>query len=85
MLFNLISILRVYLIFFCVPVLLVSCNARFVIGSQSVYAYGFEKYDIPKSTGITMDQLNLAGQQIRDYFINDEEFTEHLNGKLSIK
>jgi len=74
MLFNLISILRVYLIFFCVPVLLVSCNARFVIGSQSVYAYGFEKYDIPKSTGITMDQLNLAGQQIRDYFINDEEF-----------
>ena len=47
MLFKLISILRVQLIFFSVPIILVTCSAMFVIGSEFVYNYGFEKYDIP--------------------------------------
>ena len=73
MLFKLISILRVQLIFFSVPIILVTCSAMFVIGSESVYNYGFEKYDIPDTTGITMEQLKIAGSQLRDYFDNDEE------------
>ena len=73
MLFKLISILRVQLIFFSVPIILVTCSAMFVIGSEFVYNYGFEKYDIPDTTGIAMEQLKIAGSQIRDYFDNDEE------------
>jgi|TARA_B100001964_G_C13907115_1_gene454192 integral membrane protein (TIGR01906 family) len=54
--------------------ILVSCSVLFVIGSQSVYNYGFEKYDIANSTGINAEQLKIAGGQIRDYFSNDEQF-----------
>ena len=74
MLLKFVSILRLQLIFLCVPMILVSCSVLFVIGSQYVYNYGFQKYDIANSTGITMEQLKIAGGQIRDYFSNDAEF-----------
>ena len=36
-----------------------------------MYDYGFNKYKIEKYTGIEFEQLQVAGQQIRDYFNND--------------
>tara|TARA_B100000745_G_scaffold300000_1_gene252357 strand:+ start:1942 stop:2529 length:588 start_codon:yes stop_codon:yes gene_type:complete len=38
-----------------------------------MYDYGFNKYKIEKYTGIEFEQLQAAGQQIRDYFNNDLE------------
>jgi integral membrane protein (TIGR01906 family) len=60
--------LRLVPVFLVLPILLV------IINSDFLYEYGFKKYNIDKYTGIDMDQLYLAGDQIRDYFNNDEEY-----------
>ena len=57
----------------CVPLLLITTNVRIVLNSATMYDYGFNKYKIEKYTGIEFEQLQAAGQQIRDYFNNDLE------------
>jgi len=66
--------LRLVPVFLVLPILLVTTNVFFIINSDFLYEYGFKKYNIDKYTGIDMDQLYLAGDQIRDYFNNDEEY-----------
>jgi len=61
------------LFFVCVPAFLITTNARLVLNSGTLYDYGFNKYKIEKYTGIEYEQLQIAGQQIRDYFNNDED------------
>ena len=41
---------------------------------QYLYSYGFQKYGIESVTGIEMGQLELAGEKIRDYFSNDQDY-----------
>ena len=57
----------------CVPAFLITTNVRLVLNSGMLYDYGFNKYKIEKYTGIEYAQLQSAGQQIRDYFNNDED------------
>ena len=57
-----------------VPAFLIASNVRWVINAPILYSYGFDKYEIVDRTGIERDQLLSAGQQIRDYFNNGEEF-----------
>ena len=61
------------LFFVCVPAFLITTNVRLVLNSGMLYDYGFTKYEIEKYTGIEYEQLQNAGQQIRDYFNNDED------------
>ena len=61
------------LFFVCVPAFLITTNVRLVLNSGILYDYGFTKYEIEKYTGIEYEQLQIAGQQIRDYFNNDED------------
>ena len=61
------------LFFICVPAFLITTNVRLVLNSATLYDYGFNKYKIEKYTGIEYAQLQSAGQQIRDYFNNDED------------
>ena len=61
------------LIIICVPLLLITTNVRIVLNSATMYDYGFNKYKIEKYTGIEFEQLQAAGQQIRDYFNNELE------------
>jgi len=61
------------LFFVCVPAFLITTNVRLVLNSGTLYDYGFNKYKIEKYTGIEYEQLQIAGQQIRDYFNNDED------------
>ena len=61
------------LFFVCVPAFLITTNVRLVLNSGILYDYGFTKYGIEKYTGIEYEQLQNAGQQIRDYFNNDED------------
>ena len=55
----------------CAPLLLITTNVRIILNSAIIYDYGFNKYKIEKYTGIEFEQLQVAGQQIRDYFNND--------------
>ena len=59
-----------------VPVFLIAFNVRWVINFPPLYSYGFDRYDIPRYTGIERDELISAGKQIRDYFNNDAELLE---------
>ena len=56
-----------------VPIFLIALNVRWVVNFPPLYAYGFDRYDIPRYTGIQRDELISAGSQIRDYFSNDDE------------
>ncbi|MEC7835757.1 MAG: TIGR01906 family membrane protein [Chloroflexota bacterium] len=73
------------LFFVCVPAFLITTNVRLVLNSEMLYDYGFNKYKIEKYTGIEYEQLQNAGQQIRDYFNNDEDkitISISLHGKM---
>ncbi len=59
-----------------VPVFLIAFNVRWVINFPPLYSYGFDRYDIPEYTGIERGELIAAGEQIRDYFNDDEELLE---------
>jgi integral membrane protein (TIGR01906 family) len=59
-----------------VPVFLVTTNVRWLINSPLVYEIGFARHDISFNTGIQPNELISAGQQIRDYFNNDEELIQ---------
>ena len=76
MLQNFINILRRFVIIGSIPVLILTTNARCVINSEAFFGYGFEAYQVQEYTGIGKDQLEYAGNQIRDYFNNGEEFIE---------
>ena len=66
--------LRLIPVFLSLPILLVTTNAFFIINSDFLYEYGFNKYNIDEYTGIETEQLYLAADQIRDYFNNDQEY-----------
>ena len=59
-----------------VPLLLISTNARVVINFPGLYSYGFDRYDIPRRTGIERAELIDAGRQIRTYFNDDTELLD---------
>lgn len=59
-----------------VPLFLISTNVRLVVNWPWLYSNGFDKYDIPSRTGIERPELISAGEQIRDYFNNDDEFID---------
>ncbi len=58
------------------PLFLISTNVRLIINWPWLYSNGFNKYDIPSRTGIERPELISAGEQIRDYFNNDDEFID---------
>ena len=70
---NFFNIILQTLFLVCVPAFLITTNVRLVLNSGTLYDYGFNKYKIEKYTGIEYAQLQNAGQQIRDYFNNDED------------
>lgn len=59
-----------------VPLFLIASNVRLAVNSSLLYDYGFRTFNIPSATGISMEELQGAGRQIRDYFNNDEEFLD---------
>ena len=59
-----------------VPLFLISTNVRLIVNWPWLYSNGFDKYDIPSRTGIERPELISAGEQIRDYFNNDDELID---------
>mgnify|MGYP001191992390 CR=1 FL=1 len=52
-------------------VFLLTTNIRLVVNAPKLYSYGFDKYDIERTTGIERLELIDAGRQIREYFNNN--------------
>ena len=56
------------------PVFLVTLNVRVLFNMPWVYNAGFERNGIEESTGVPQAELERVGDEIREYFNNDEEY-----------
>jgi len=56
------------------PLAFFTFSVTIAFNSQWVYSYGFEKYDIPGTTGLEKAELEKASRQMIEYFNSDEEF-----------
>lgn len=59
-----------------ISVFLVATNVRLAFNSVSLYTYGFERYDVSRTTGLDSAQLESVATEIRDYFNSSEEFLD---------
>lgn len=60
----------------CIPVVLITINVRLAFNSVALYEYGFETYNVERTTGLDMPQLSRVGQEIKEYFNSPEEYLD---------
>ncbi len=53
------------------PVFMVTANIRWLAGDIGYYEHGFREYDSEARTGLSLGELDAAGQRIIDYFEDD--------------
>ena len=61
------------LCYVAIPIFLISTNVQFMKNSASLYEYGFSKYSVHSTTGITKDDLSNVADRIIEYFNSSEE------------
>ena len=59
-----------------IPTFLVTTNVRLAFSSVQLYTYGFERYNVTRTTGLNTAQLASVAKEIRDYFNSSEEFLD---------
>ena len=59
-----------------IPTFLVTTNVRLAFSSVQLYTYGFERYNVTRTTGLNTAQLVPVAKEIRDYFNSSEEFLD---------
>jgi integral membrane protein (TIGR01906 family) len=73
--------LAIVLFILAVPVFLVTSNVRMAFDSLRLYRYGFDRYDVVRTTGLDMGQLMTVAREFREYFNSSQEL---LDVKVSI-
>ncbi len=58
----------------CLPALLLAASIAGAVNSLWLYQYGFEKYDVSRTTGLPGTELAKAAEGLIDYFNSDEEY-----------
>ena len=61
-----------WLFILCLPILLLTTSIGWAVNSHRLYKYGFEKYDISQTTGITEVELEEAASGLISYFNSGE-------------
>ena len=56
-----------------IPISLVTSNITYLTNSDWLYSYNWWRNDISINTGLSIEQLNNGSEQIKTYFINDQE------------
>lgn len=62
-----------WLFILCLPALLLTASATWLINSQWLYEYGFEKYGVSQTTGLAPSELSQAAGGLIDYFNSSGE------------
>ncbi|OGO31369.1 MAG: hypothetical protein A2Z29_10265 [Chloroflexi bacterium RBG_16_56_11] len=62
-----------WLFILCLPVLLLTASVSLAKNSLWLYHYGFEKYGVSQTTGLTIAELDKAAKGLIDYFNSGEE------------
>ncbi len=71
---KIIGIAAKWLFMLCLPVLLLSASIGWAVNSLWLYKYGFEKYGVSQTTGLTPSELERAGSGLISYFNSGEEY-----------
>ena len=56
------------------PVFLVTFNVRVLFNAPVVYNIGFARNDIAGTTGLPVSEIERVGDEIREYFNNDQDY-----------
>ena len=59
-----------------IPTFLVATNVRLAFNSVQLYTYGFERYNVTRTTGLDSSQLMAVAVEFRDYFNTPDEFLD---------
>jgi len=68
------SIATKWLFIFCLPCLLITSSVVWAVNSLWLYNYGFEKYNVSQTTGLTQPEMEKAARGLITYFNSDEEY-----------
>jgi len=67
------GIMAKWLFILCLPMLLLTASIAGAVNSPTLYKYGFEKYNVSQTTGLTEAELEKAAAGLINYFNSDEE------------
>lgn len=73
------------LVALCIPVFLITTSVRWAVNEPRLYDYGFGKYQVSRVTGLALEELRRAAQELRGYFDDPEEYVNiqvHRDGAL---
>jgi integral membrane protein (TIGR01906 family) len=62
-----------WLFMLCLPVLLLTASIGWAVNSSWLYGYGFDKYDVSRTTGLAQPELEKAADGLISYFNSAEE------------
>jgi len=62
-----------WLFMLCLPILLLTASIGWAVNSLWLYEYGFQKYNVSQTTGLTEVELDKAATGLISYFNSDEE------------
>ena len=63
-----------WLFILCLPTLLLTASIGLAVNSQWLYEYGFQKYGISQTTGLSEEELEKAARGLITYFNSNEEY-----------
>lgn len=63
-----------WLFVLCLPLLLLSASIGGAANSISLYKYGFEKYEVSKTTGLDTENLAFLAEELIQYFNSDAQY-----------
>lgn len=63
-----------WLLILCLPLLLIAVSIGWVANSRWFYEYGFQKFDVGKTTGLTNAELSKIADGLVDYYNSGEEY-----------
>ena len=63
-----------WLFILCLPILLLTASLGWAINSLWLYKYGFQKYSVNQTTGLTKVELDKVATGLIDYFNSGEEY-----------
>ena len=68
--------LAVAVFILAIPTFLVATNVQLAFNSVQLYTYGFERYNVTRTTGLDSAQLRMVAEEFRAYFNSSDEFLD---------
>ena len=73
---NALNFIARWLFILCLPVVLLTGSVAIAVNSQWFYEWGFERYDVGRTTGLEDSQLSKAAGGLIGYFNSNDEYID---------